>query len=92
MPELIKRLFPFFMPAKPPGIYSLFPRSDDDIDIFYWCSRILGLDAEIAKMCFLTQLDHCKADRPPQHEFLKGYLTVHLNGGIKKGSTLPALP
>ena len=68
------------MSAKPPKIYSLFPRSDDDIDIFYWCSRILGLDVEIASRCFLTRLDHCKADRPPKHEFLKAYLTLLWNG------------
>jgi hypothetical protein len=80
MLDLVKRLFPFFMSAKPPKIYSLFPRSDDDIDIFYWCSRILGLDVEIAKKCFLTRLDHCKAERPPRHEFLKAYLTLVLNG------------
>jgi len=80
MLELIKRLLPLFMSAKPPNVYSLFPRSDDDVDIFYWCSRILGLDVEVAKTCFLTQLDHCKADKPPKHEFLKAYLTLHLNG------------
>jgi hypothetical protein len=80
MLELIKRLFPFFMSAKPPNIYSLFPRSNDDIDIFYWCSRILGLDVGIANMCFLTRLDHCKADRAPKHEFLKAYLTLYWNG------------
>jgi hypothetical protein len=81
MLDLIKRLFPFLMSAKPPRIYSLFPRSDDDVDIFYWCSRILGLDVEIANTCFLTRLDHCKAERAPKHEFLKAYLTLRLNGG-----------
>jgi hypothetical protein len=80
MLELIRRLFPFFMSAEPPKIHALFPRSDDDIDIFYWCSRILGLDVEIASRCFLTRLDHCKADRPPKHEFLKAYLTLLRNG------------
>jgi hypothetical protein len=79
MLELIRRLFPFFMSAKPPKIYSLFPRSDDDIDIFYWCSRILGLDVEIANTCFLTQLDHCKVERAPQHELLKAHLTLPSN-------------
>ena len=80
MLELIKCLFPFFMSAKPPNIYSLFPRSNDDIDIFYWCSRILGLDVEIANTCFLTRLNHCKVERAPMHEFLKAYLTLLLNG------------
>ena len=68
------------MSAKPPKIYSLLPRSDDDIDIFYWCSRILGLDVKIADRCFLTRLDHCKVERVPKHEFLKAYLTLLLNG------------
>ena len=80
MLELIKRLFPFFMSSKPPKIYSLFPRSNDDIDIFYWCSRILGLDVEVASTCLLRQLDHCKVDRAPQHEFLKARLTLASKG------------
>ncbi|KIM76114.1 hypothetical protein PILCRDRAFT_91753 [Piloderma croceum F 1598] len=72
MLELIKHLFPFFMSDKPPNIHSLFPRTNDDINIFYWCSRILGLDVGIA--------NHCKADRAPKHEFLKAYLTLYWNG------------
>ena len=80
MLQFIKHLFPFFMSSNPPNPHSLLPRSNDDTDIFYWCSRILGLDIEIANRCFLTQLDHCKADRAPMHEFLKAYLTLYLNG------------
>ena len=80
MLQFIKHLFPFFMSTKPPNPHSIFPRSNDDIDIFYWCSRILGLDVGIANMCFLTRLDHCKADRAPKHEFLKAYLTLYWNG------------
>jgi hypothetical protein len=56
------------MSAKPPNVYSFFPRSDDNIDIFYWCNMILGLDVKVANMCFLTWIDHCKADKPLKHE------------------------
>jgi hypothetical protein len=80
MLQLVKRLFPFFMSAKPPYIHSLLPQANDDVNVFYWCSRILGQDVEIANICFLNQLDHCKADKPPKHEFLKVFLTLHLNG------------
>jgi len=29
---------------------------------------------------FLTQIDHCKADKAPKHEFIKAYFTLHLHG------------
>ena len=32
-------------------------------------------------MCFLTQLNHCKVERTPMHEFLKAYFTLHWNRG-----------
>jgi hypothetical protein len=84
MLKFIRRIFPSFMAATPPKIKTLLPAKTEDTDIKYWCSWILSIDVEGAKTCFLTQLDHCKALKAPQHEFLKAYLTLHLNGATHK--------
>src|SRR6202050_3497120 len=80
MLKLVKRLFPFFMSNKPPDIYSLLPRANDDTNIFFWSTTILGKHIDFANTCVLVRLDHCKANRTPKHEFLKAYLILHLDG------------
>ena len=80
MLKVVKRFFPFFMSNTPLDIYSLLPRSDDETNIFFWSSTIKGKHIDFANACILTQLDHCKADRPPKHEFLKAHLTLLLDG------------
>ena len=68
------------MSNKPPDIYSLLPRANDDTNIFFWSTTILGKHIDFANACVLVRLDHCKADRIPKHEFLKAYLILHLDG------------
>src|SRR6266436_4515234 len=80
MLKLVKRLFPFFMSNSPPDIYSLLPRADDEANIFFWSSTIMGKHIDFANACVLTRLDHCKALRTPKHEFLKAFLTLYLDG------------
>ena len=68
------------MSNNPPDIYSLLPRTNDDANIFFWSSSILGKHIDVANTCVLTNLDHCKVDRPPKHEFLKAHLLLSLDG------------
>jgi hypothetical protein len=35
-------------------------------------------------LCLLNSLEHCKADTPPKHEFLKVFFTLYLNGKAYK--------
>jgi hypothetical protein len=80
MLKLVKRLFQLFMSNNPPDIYFLLPRTNDDANILFWSSSILGKHIDVANACVLTKLDHCKADRPPKHEFLKAHLLLSLDG------------
>ena len=57
MQEIIKHLFRFFMSAKPLRIYSLLTRRHYDVDVCYWCSRILGLVSTLGSIT-ARQIDH----------------------------------
>jgi hypothetical protein len=64
----------------PLQIFILLPRSNDETNIFFWSSTIKGKRIDFANACVLTQLNHCKADRPQKHEFLKAHITLLLAG------------
>src|SRR6202167_648876 len=84
MLQNFKKLLPFFMSEEPPNIYCLFPQIVIHSNAFYWTNSILGRDFPTTSLCFLEKLEHCKAGRPPKHEFLKGYFTLYLNGKAYK--------
>ena len=43
--------------------------------------------------CLLDRLEHCKADSPPQHEFLKALFTLYLDGkSYKMGAIVDRRP
>jgi hypothetical protein len=77
MLQTFKKLLRFFMPDEPPNIHCLFPRIVDNLNIFNWANGILGRDLETTSQCVLDSLEHCKADRSPQHEFLKALFTLY---------------
>src|SRR6202050_2796089 len=79
MLQNFKKLLRFFMSDKPPNIYCLFPQIVIHSNAFYWTNSILGRDFLTTSSCFLEKMEHCKADRPPKHEFLKVFFTLHLN-------------
>jgi hypothetical protein len=76
-----KKLLRFFMSSdEPPNIHCLFPRIVNYLNIFDWANGILGRDFQTTSLCLLDSLEHCKADSPPQHEFLKALFTLDLDG------------
>jgi len=72
------------MSDEPPNIHCLLPRIVNYLSIFDWANGILGRDFQTTRLCVLDSLEHCKADRPPNHEFLKVFLTLYLNGKAHK--------
>ena len=78
-----KKLLRFFM-SEPPNIHCLFPRIVNYLNVFDWANGILGRDFQNTRLCLLNSLEHCKADRPPKHEFLKVFFTLYLNGKAYK--------
>jgi hypothetical protein len=80
MLQTFKKLFRFFMSDEPPNIHCLFPRIVNYLNIFDWANGILGRDVRTTSQCLLDGLEHCKADSPPQHEFLKALFTLYLDG------------
>ncbi|KIM81575.1 hypothetical protein PILCRDRAFT_496799 [Piloderma croceum F 1598] len=79
MLQTIKRLLQRFMSNEFPKIHSLFPQSQDETNVLYWCSSILGLDSATALSCYLDRIDHCKAVSLPKHEFIVVYMTLTLD-------------
>ena len=81
MLQNFKKLLRFFMSDEPPNIYCLLSSIR---------MPSIGLTASwvvifpTTSSCFLEKLEHRKADRPPKHEFLKGYFTLYLNGKAYK--------
>jgi hypothetical protein len=81
MLQNFKKLLRFFMSSdEPPNIHCLFPRIVSHSNAFDWSNGILGRDFPTTSSCFLDKLEHCKADRPPKHEFLNVFFTLCLNG------------
>jgi hypothetical protein len=54
------------------------------LNIFDWANGILGRDLETTSLCLLDSLEHCKADIPPKHEFIKAFFTLYLDGKAYK--------
>src|ERR1700729_2774405 len=84
MLQTFKKLLRFFMSDEPHNIHCLLPRIVNYLNIFDWANGILGRDFQTTYSCLLDSLEHCKADRPPKHEFLKVFFTLFLNGKAYK--------
>jgi hypothetical protein len=80
MLQTFKKLLRFFMSDEPPNIHCLFPRIVNYLNIFDWANGILGRDFWTTSQCLLDSLEHCKADSPPQHKFLKALFTLYSDG------------
>src|SRR5882762_6126423 len=84
MLQTIKQLLRQFMFNEFPKIHTLFPQSQDETNVLYWCNSILGHDSAMALSCYLNRIDHCKAVSLPKHEFLIAYMTLTLDGKTYK--------
>jgi hypothetical protein len=72
------------MSDEPPNIHCLLPCIVNYLNIFDWANGILGRDLETTSLCLLDSLEHCKADRPPKHEFIKAFFTLYLDEKVYK--------
>jgi hypothetical protein len=84
MLRAIKQFARLFMSDEPPRIHCLFPRTTNNLNALDWCNGILGRDFPITSLSSLDQLHHCKATKPPAHEFLLVYFTINVNGLLYK--------
>ena len=72
------------MSDEPPNIHCLFPQIASHSNAFDWGNSILGRDFPTTSSWSLEKLEHCKADRPPKHEFLKVFFTLYLDSKAYK--------